>query len=214
MRYKDFFSMPYKMLRWRLRNRHNHTMLHSNVSLELLSVGRGTYGALNILSDHELSHLTIGSYCSIGPDTLFVLNSEHRLHCLSTYPFKELELKKEEREAQSKGDIIIDDDVWIGTRAIIMSGVHVGQGAVIAAGACVTKSIPPYAVVGGVPARVIKYRFSDEIIEELLKVDYSRIDDRFVKDNIEALYSPLQRREQINSFPQKQDSKTNELFGH
>ena len=74
----------------------------------------------------------------------------------------------------TNGDIVVGDDVWVGQRAIIMSGVNIGQGAVIGAGAIVTKNVPPYAIVGGIPAKVIRYRFSEELIQELLKIDYSK----------------------------------------
>lgn len=95
------------------------------------------------------------------------------------------------RDATSKGSIIVDDDVWIGYRATIMSGVHIGQGAVVAAGAVVTKDVPPYAIVGGVPARVIKYRFSPEVIEHLLKLDYSKLSDDMIREKIDDLYTSL-----------------------
>lgn len=104
-------------------------------------------------------------------------------------------------EALSKGDIIINDDVWIGCNAIILSGVNIGQGAVVAAGAVVTNDIPPYAIVGGVPAKVIKYRFETAIIDELLKVDYSKLTDEAIKQNIEKLYEPLTKKEQLDWMP-------------
>lgn len=81
---------------------------------------------------------------------------------------------KKEWETQAKGNIIVNDDVWIGDSALILSGVEIGQGAVIAAGAVVTEDVPPYAVVGGVPAKVIKYRFRDDVIKELVKIDYAK----------------------------------------
>ena len=99
--------------------------------------------------------------------------------------------KELQMEAISKGDIIVDDDVWIGYGATILSGVHIGQGAVVAAGAVVTKDAPPYAIVGGVPARVIKYRFSPEVIEQLLKLDYSKLTDNMIRERIDDLYTSL-----------------------
>lgn len=76
-------------------------------------------------------------------------------------------LQKVKHEATSKGDIVVKDDVWIGYGSIILSGVHIGQGAVIAAGSVVSHDVPPYAIVGGVPARLIKYRFSEEMTKKL-----------------------------------------------
>jgi serine acetyltransferase len=97
----------------------------------------------------------------------------------------------EECEATSKGDIIIKDDVWIGANAIILSGVTIGQGALIGAGAVVTKDVPPYAIVGGNPAKVIKYRFSEKVIKKLLEFDFSKLDQNKIKTNIEALYKNI-----------------------
>lgn len=86
---------------------------------------------------------------------------------------------------------MIKDDVWIGAQATIMSGVTIGQGAVIGAKALVTKDVPPYAIVGGVPAKVIKYRFEKEIIDELLKIDFSKFDYKVIKEHI-TLFEKMQ----------------------
>ena len=83
---------------------------------------------------------------------------------------------------------IIGDDVWIGTNVVILPGVHIGQGAIIGAGAVVTKDVPPYACMGGVPARLLKYRFPKETIEKLLKINWSQKDDEWIKNNIELFY--------------------------
>ena len=94
-------------------------------------------------------------------------------------------------EATSKGKIEISDDVWIGTNALILSGVHIGKGAVVAAGSVVTKDVPPFAIVGGVPAKVIKYRFPDDIIACLMKCDYSNISDDMIKEHFELFNSEM-----------------------
>ena len=97
----------------------------------------------------------------------------------------------DEDEAITKGPIIISDDVWIGFGCLILSGVKIGQGAVVAAGSVVTKDIEPYAIVGGTPAKFIKYRFDKEIRDKLLKIDFSKIDDNFILENKEHLYDEI-----------------------
>ena len=84
-----------------------------------------------------------------------------------------------------------------------MSGVHIGQGAVIATKSVVTKDVPPYAIVGGVPAKIIKYRFEPEIIEELLKVDYNKLTDEMIKEQINELYTELKDIKQLDWMPKK-----------
>ena len=154
------------------------------------------------MSRHD-THLKIGNFCSIANGVTFVLSSEHNINLISTYPFKVLYTKVAESEALSKGDIVVDDDVWIGYGATVLSGVHIGQGAVIAAGAIVTKDVEPYQIVAGVPAKPIKYRFDKELINELLKVDFSALDRETVEKNVNTLYSPLEKKEQLDWMPKK-----------
>lgn len=98
---------------------------------------------------------------------------------------------------------MVDDDVWIGSRATILSGVHIGQGAIVAAGSVVTRDVPPYAVVGGVPTRIIKYRFTEDIIKELLKIDYSKINASFVEIHTDLLYRKVDEQFSFIELPQK-----------
>ena len=88
--------------------------------------------------------------------------------------------------------------MWIGYRATILSGVHIGQGAVIAAGAVVTKDVPPYAIVGGVPARVIKFRFGEEVLTRLGKLDYSKLSEIWIKEHIDELYETVDKNTKIS----------------
>lgn len=159
--------------------------------LDHFEIGKYSYGELNVVSFNSQSKLKIGNYVSIAQNVTFLLDVEHYLTHISTFPFKVKCLKTQDYEAFSKGDIVIDDDVWIGYGATIMSGVHISQGAVIAAGAVVTKYVPPYAIVGGVPAKVIKYRFEKEQIEKLMQIDFSKIDKNYVADNIDFLYTEV-----------------------
>ena len=108
----------------------------------------------------------------------------------------------EEREAGSKGDIVIKDDVWIGQNAIICSGVTVGQGAVVAAGAVVTKDVEPYAIVGGNPAKFIKYRLDESLRKKLEKIDVAALFDKFTKEDMPAVYEKLDE-EMLDEFLKK-----------
>ena len=119
--------------------------------------------------------LIIGKFCSIACGTKFLFNcANHTLKSLSTYTFplfyEEWELEKSNITTawDNKGDIVIGNDVWIGYEAVIMAGVHIGDGAIIAARAVVTKDVPSYTIVGGTPAKEIRKRFDAEIIEQLL----------------------------------------------
>lgn len=169
----------------------------------VLSIGLNSYGELNVVDFGGNCGLIIRNYVSIGQHVYFILNAEHHINNISTYPFMVKILQKKRSESFGKGNIIIDDDVWIGFGATIMSGVHIGQGAVVAAGAVVTKDIPPYAIVGGVPAKIIKYRFSSDIIEELLKVDYSKLTKEMIAVHINELYEELNDIDQLKWLPKK-----------
>lgn len=188
---------------WRANNAHNNTSVRREFNQSLVTVGKATYGCIDILAFTDDSKLYIGNYCSIANDVRFILSADHYIDHISTFPFKVMTLG-EESEAISKGDIIVDDDVWIGDRTLILSGVHIGQGAVIAAGSVVTKDVPPYSVWGGVPAKHIKYRFSPEIIEEFLRIDYSKFDKILISENIEKLYEPVTDKTNIDWLPKKE----------
>ena len=123
--------------------------------------------------------LIIGKFCSIACGTKFLFNcANHTQKSLSTYTFplfyEEWELKKSNITTawDNKGDIVIGNDVWIGYEAVIMAGVHIGDGAIIAARAVVTKDVPPYTIVGGTPAKEIRKRFDAEVIQQLLMLKW------------------------------------------
>ena len=142
--------------RYRRQNQHNSTIIMNFCDLSKVIIGKKTYGEIHVTDfSPEDTKLHIGSYCSIAPNVRFLLGGEHQIKSISTYPFKVLSFGKA-REAGSKGDIVVKDDVWIGDGAIICSGVKIGQGAIVAAGAVVTRDVPPNTIVGGVPAKVIR----------------------------------------------------------
>ncbi len=194
---------------WRQRNSHNNTSAGNEFCYDNVTVGNATYGTLEVLVHNKDYHLTIGNYCSIAPDVIFVPASEHRMNQVSTFPFKNKLLIPNYEEALSKGDIVIGDDVWIGSRAIILSGVHIGQGAVIAAGSLINKDVLPYSVVGGVPAKEIKKRFCHETIEFLCTLDYSKLTEDLIRSHIDELYTDIENMnsedviELFNWFPKK-----------
>ena len=178
--------------KWRKHNQHNATVPVNIFRFEKVSVGKKTYGALNVTDFSPANTmLKIGNYCSISPGVQFLLGGEHQINSISTFPFK-VKCFGFEYEAGSKGDIIVGDDVWIGTNAIICSGVNIGQGAIVAAGSVVTKSVEPYAIVGGNPAKLIRYRFEERIRLKLLSIDIVKIFDDFNIDQVEIIYKPIE----------------------
>lgn len=177
--------------KWRKLNKHNFTKITRAFQLDIAQVGKGTYGTLNIYSYGSFNEkLVIGNFVSIGPNVTFLLGGNHNYNFFSTYPFK-VKLLGEESEAHSNGPIIIEDDAWIGINVTLLSGIRIGKGSIVGAGSVVTRDVPPYAIAVGNPATVIKYRFSKEIINKLLKFNFSKVDDSFVNSNLNILYEPL-----------------------
>ena len=180
---------------WAKRTSYSDTIPMNIFPIECVEIGDYSYGELNVITFSCQTKLKIGKFVSIAQNVAFMLDAEHYTDHMSTYPFKVKMLKECSCEAFSKGDIIIDDDVWIGYGAIIMSGVHIGQGAIIAAGSVVTKNVPAYAIVGGVPAKIIKYRFNEDIRNKLETIDFSMFNEEYIRRNVENLYRRIQNIE-------------------
>ncbi|WP_414713410.1 CatB-related O-acetyltransferase [Sphingomonas sp.] len=154
-------------------------------------IGRGTYGRPRILSYPNDAKLKIGAYCSIAADVRIFLGGEHHPEWVTTYPFGALWREHAHPDQpKSRGDVVIGNDVWIGREAMIMSGVTIGDGAVVAARALVAKDVPPYAVVGGNPAKPIRMRFSDEVITRLLALRWWDWPDERIRRAAPLLQSP------------------------
>ena len=152
----------------------------------------------NVLYQYPINRdrLIIGKFCSIACGAKFILNSaNHSLSSLSTYPFPiffeewKLDVKNITEAWDNKGDIVIGNDVWIGYEAVILAGVTIGDGAVIGARAVVTKDIPPYTIVGGVPAKPIRKRFTQETIDLLLKIKWWNWPEERIRQHITEIQS-------------------------
>lgn len=145
-------------------------LIHGALIAGKVTIGKNTsiWGPnISILS--RLNSISIGSFCSIAKG-VNIQEYNHDYERFSTYfMYKNLKNKSMDKDIVSKGNIEIGHDVWIGAYAQVLSGVKIGTGAVIGAGAVITKDVPPYAIVGGIPAKIIKYRFKDEKIKKMLK---------------------------------------------
>lgn len=141
--------------------------------------------------DFEDDKLVIGKFCSIASGAKFILNGgNHRTDWLTTYPFPVFGHGWEKAMPDSfpnKGDIVIGNDVWVGYNATIMPGVTVGDGAIVATQAVVTRDVPPYAIVGGNPATIIRKRFDDATIERLLQIQWWDWDIEHITAHLAAI---------------------------
>ncbi len=201
---KNYLAELKSRREWRKRNSHNKaSLMPPIVNTDRIHIGKCTYGPISAIISSCEGSLYIGNYCSIASNVTFIVSADHSTKNISTFPFKTLCTFETSSEAISKGDIVVEDDVWVGYGATVLSGVRIGQGAIVAAGSVVTKDVPPYAIVGGVPAKVMKYRFDSELISALLEVDFSKLDKSMVQGNIDRLYQRLEDSSQLDWLPKK-----------
>ena len=161
-------------------------------NIHLWNADRGTYfdRNANIISWSDEYKIVLGKYNSVGRDCNFFLHANHRPDWVTTSsqllgPVNQeiAEMHMNMGHPSCKGDIIIENDVWIGAKSTIMSGVRICNGAVIGGGSVVTKDVPPYAIVAGNPAKVVKMRFSEIQIKELLNISWWNWEEDKIKEN-------------------------------
>jgi len=165
-----------------------------------MSSGKYTYGKYSVKWNNHKCKLVVGNFCSIAGNVTIYLGGNHRTDWISTYPFGHIHKQifnnfNGTGHPSTKGDVIIGNDVWIGDYVTIMSGVTIGDGSVIAANSHVVKNIEPYSLVGGNPAKLIKYRFSPEQIEKLLQIKWWYWDDNKINK-----FTPLLCNNNIDEF--------------
>lgn len=161
-----------------------------------VSVGRHTYGLSkrNFVQPHASAPILVGAFCSIGPEVLIFGRADHPTQLVSTYPFRTKLLRPDAGnvDAVTKGPVQIGNDVWIGARAMILSGVTVGDGAIVAAGAVVARDVPAYGIVAGNPAKLIKHRFAPEVISALLEIRWWDWPEEKIRAFEAEFYGPIE----------------------
>jgi len=173
-----------------------------------MNIGRYTYGAqgIKVKSWGEDATLTIGSFCSIAGDVQVFLGGNHRVDWITTFPFGHIHHQhfntfSGEGHPSTNGNVVVGNDVWIGDGATILSGVSIGDGAVIAAKSVVTKDVPPYAIVGGNPAKLIRYRFDNSTITQLQDLAWWDLPDDYI-NKIAPLLCSTDVKELIQTLKQ------------
>ena len=158
-----------------------------------MNVGKYSYGKPKVMwGGYYGAKFEIGKFCSIADGVVVYLGGNHRTDWVTTYPFGHIHKHiftafDGKGHPATKGGVIIGNDVWIGANATIMSGVKIGDGAVIANNSHVVKNVEPYSLVGGNPAKLIKYRFTEEQIEKLLEIKWWDWEDDEINKNIHLL---------------------------
>lgn len=178
--YNKYLKTELLNMRFRKNNKNNKISFSYVNEINNIVVGNYSYGVINLFDFKNGSKLIIGNCCSFARNVTFCLGGEHDYKTLSTFPFENVYSNK--ITSFSKGDIIIEDDVWIGMNSTILSGVKIGKGAIIAAGSVVTEDVEQYCIYGGVPAKFIKKRFNDDIIAKVKNIDYSKINDNNISE--------------------------------
>jgi acetyltransferase-like isoleucine patch superfamily enzyme len=178
-----------------------------------ISVGAHTYG-IPILKDYvyDETKLIVGKYSALSETSIVMLGGEHAMDRVTTWPHRivwNMEGAGQDGIPVHTGDTVIGNDVWLTQRTFLRSGVHIGDGAVIAAGAVVTKDVPPYAIVGGNPAKVLRFRFTEQQRADLLDIKWWDWSDEEVRaavpylasDDIDAFIAYARERQASGAVP-------------
>ena len=166
----------------------------------LVLTGKHTYGLENIriLTWNEGAHLFVGGFCSIAGNQTVFLGGNHRTDWATTFPFGHIHNEvfpagqiNGDGHPSTKGHIVIENDVWIGNSCTIMSGIRIGSGSVIAANSVVVKNVDPYTIVGGNPAKKLKDRFSPDLVQRLMAIEWWNQPDDTINRIIPSLQRPI-----------------------
>ena len=152
-------------------------------------LGNHSYSASNPVLAGVMSNVIVGKYCSIASGVIFDCGWNHRNDCVSTYPFNKMWNMDNDTHPYTNGDIIIENDVWIGQEAVVKSGVKIHNGAIVGFRSVVTRDVPAYAIVAGIPAKVIRYRFTKKQINNLLKIKWWDWHEHIVREHVFDLMS-------------------------
>lgn len=168
-----------------------YVTIYDNVSLYECTLGDFTY----VTSRTNIARTTLGKYCSVGPDCKIGLGKHPSKEFVSTHPIffsisRLAQISFADRSYFEEFDnIAIGNDVWIGANVIVIDGIRIGDGAIVAAGSVVTKDVPPYAIVGGVPAKVIRFRFEQYQIEKLLEIKWWDMNIDYLKNDFKKFHN-------------------------
>lgn len=178
-------------------------------------IGKHIVGMPYIYSYNKNDLITIGTYCSFGPDVVIIPSMAHipargyELCALSTFPLPSLNKKgtgKKHNVPMKEAYVKIGSDVWIGAHAIILPAVTVGDGAIVGAGAVVTHDVPPYAVVVGVPAKILRFRFDEDTVNKLLRIRWWDWPEHQIIENLDYFYDVEEFIKRFESPPERETS--------
>lgn len=171
-------------------NSEYHDNYATYIKKSILNIGEYTYGEPFVIDYGEVGiKVSIGKFCSIAKGVQIYLGGNHNYLAITTFPLRAKLFNEEVNVPLSNGNVNIQNDVWIGRDVTIMSGITIGNGAVIAANSVVTKNVDSYSIVGGNPAKLIKYRFTKEIIDKLEAIQWWNWDIEKIKANVDLLSS-------------------------